>query len=80
MLISLTFWLSSVFYREYVYISKACKFFTPGCLVEISRALKPHLLNDAGCLSSRCLKNLLEMYPVIVTHLTVVSVSRHIRF
>lgn len=53
MLISLTFWLSSVFYKEYVYISNVCKFFTPGFLVEISRALKPHLLNDAGCLSSR---------------------------
>lgn len=60
MLISLTFWLSSVFYRVYVYISKACRVFTPGCLLEISRALKPHLLNDAGCLSGSCLKILLE--------------------
>lgn len=59
MFISLTFQLSSIFYRECVYISKVCRFLTSGCSVEIARAL-PHLLNDVGCLSGRCLKILLE--------------------
>lgn len=49
MLISLTFWLSSVFYWEYVvHVIKVCRFLTPGCLVEMSRALKQRLVNYVG--------------------------------